>query len=329
VVPRIAVRKGGAQTVLTGGFMPPGADAVVPVERTTTSEGRVAFTKSPERGEFVYTAGRDVRKGEIVLQRGRTVRGPDLVLMGSLHFARVPVYAKPRVAVVPTGNELTEDISEVKPGRVVETHSFLISRLIEGAGGITVQMPIARDDLGEIRDCIRAALKVSDIVLTLAGSSVGEADLTGSAIDALGKPGILVHGMKVHRGRVMGFGAVAGKAIIILPGPVQGAVNAFAIMAYPLIRSFLGKGFEEPPSIPAVMGNAWEANERYPDFTKVVYVKLDVTGAGVEVHASVGETEKMTLLTRNDGYVLVDEATTSLRKGDRVRVHLLPGFSPS
>jgi len=251
-----------------------------------------------------------------------------LVLLGSLHFENVPVYAKPRVAILPTGDELTEDIRDERPGKVVETHSFLLSRLIQGAGGTPVQMPIARDDLGEITGSISAALTASDIVLTLAGSSVGEADLTSSAIDALGKPGVLVHGMKVHRGRVMGFGVVGGKAIVILPGPIQGAANAFSLMAFPLIRAFLGLGFEQPMSVPASMGNSWDAGDRYRDFSKVVYVKVDLSGKEVSVFASVGETEKMTFLTQNDGYLLVDEATASLKKGDRVRVHLLPGLSP-
>jgi molybdopterin molybdotransferase len=328
VVPKKVVKRGEAQTILTGGFMPSGADAVVQVERTRKSGRSIVFIRPPAQGEFVYAAGRDVRKGEVVLQKGRLLRGSDLVLLGALHVDAVPVYAKPRVAIIPTGNELTEDIRDDRPGRVVETHSFLLSRMIEGAGGIPVQMPIVSDDLDEITDCIRGALKTADIVLTLAGSSVGEADLTENAIDALGKPGVLVHGMKVHRGRVMGFGAVGGKAIIILPGPIQGAANAFLLMAYPLIRSFLGRGFEQPLSIPAAMSNAWDAGDRYPDFSKVVYVKIDLSGPDVRAYASVGETEKMTFLTQNDGYILVGERTTSLMKGDPVRVHLLPGLSP-
>ncbi len=328
VVPKRRVARGEAQTVLTGGFMPPGADAVVPVEHTRASGDRVLFTGSPTKGAFVYPKGRDVSRGDVVVPEGRVLRGSDLVLLGSLHFERVPVFGRPRVAILPTGNELTEDVLDARPGKVVETHSVMLSRMVEGAGGLSVQMPIARDDPTEITDCVRAALSVADIVLTLAGSSVGEADLTEAAIGAVGKPGVLVHGMKVHRGRVMGFGAVDGKAVIILPGPIQGAINAFCVMAYPLIRAFLGRGFEEPASLPAVMDNSWDAGDRYPDFAKVVYVKLDSSGPEVRVKASAGETEKMTFLAQNDGYILVDEKTTSLKKGDRVRVHLLPGLSP-
>ena len=326
VLPRRRVKQGDAQTVLTGGFIPPGADAVVQVERTELSGRRVVFRRAASRGDFVFAAGRDVSKGDVVLRRGRVLRGQDLVLIGSLHRDRVPVFAKPRVAVIPTGSELTEDILDDRPGKVVETHGLLLSKLIAEAGGLPVQMPVAKDDLGAIRSALRVALRTADIVLTLAGSSVGEADLTETAIDSLGEPGVVVHGMKVHRGRVMGFGVVKGRAVVILPGPIQGAVNAFAVMAYPLIRSFLGRGFEEPPSIPAVMANSWEA-DRYPDFTKVLYAKLETTGREARVRVSTAETEKMTFLTQNDGYILADEKTAALARGDPVRFYVLPGLS--
>src|SRR5208283_346183 len=184
-------------------------------------------------------------------------------------------------------------------GKVVETHSLLLSRLVEGAGGIPIPFPIARDNLVDIESSMRRALRVADLVLTLAGSSVGEADLTENAIANSGKPGVLVHGMKVFRGRVMGFGAVGGKAIVILPGPIQGAVNAFALMAYPVIRSFLGRGFEEPPSLPATVGADWDAANRYPDFSKLVYTRLNAEGPDLVAEPSKGETEKITHMTRN------------------------------
>lgn len=327
VFPRKRVAKGEAHAILTGGFLPTGADAVVQVESTRREGSKVVFTRAPKVGEFVYPAGRDVRRSEVVISAGRELRGPDVVLLGSLHLDKVRVYRRPRVAILPTGNELTDDVRETRPGRVVETHGFLLSRMIDGAGGVPVRFPIVKDDGPAIAASLRSALRVADIVLTLAGSSVGEADLTEGAIRSVGRPGMLVHGMKVTRGRVMGFGAVDGKAVIILPGPIQGAANAFAVMAYPLIRSYLGRGFEEPPSVPATMGNDWDADERFGDFTKVVYVRKDDNGGTLVVHASSGETEKMTFLSRNDGYLLVGGETTSLRKGDPVRMYLLPGLS--
>jgi molybdopterin molybdotransferase len=325
--PKRPLKKGEAHSVLTGGFIPTGADTVVQMETVKADPDSVTFSNPVERGEFVYSRGRDVKKGEKVLDAGRILRGTDLVLIGSLHTERVPVCSKPRVAIIPTGNELSEKIRGTEPGKVAETHTFLLTRLIEGAGAIPVRMPITRDDAGEIRQSIRVALRVADLVLTVAGSSVSETDVTEEAINASGEPGVLVHGMKVTRGRVMGFGVANGKAVIILPGPIQGALNAFTVMAYPLIRAFLGRGYESPPSIPAMMADDWDAGKRFRTFTKVVYVKTDTDGAVVTVHPSYGETEKVTFLTQNDGYLLVGEDTVVMKKGDPVRVHLLPGLS--
>jgi len=325
--PRRALKKGEAHSILTGGFVPAGADSVVQSEMVRVSGGVVAFSGPVELGEFVYPRGRDVKRGERVLEAGRTIRGTDLVLLGSLHLERVPVYAKPRVAIIPTGSELSEKIGATEPGKVAETHTLLLSRLIEGAGAIPVHMPIVRDDADEIRGSIRVGLRAADIVLTLAGTSVSESDLTEEAINSSGKPGVLVHGMKVTRGRVMGFGVAGGKAVIILPGPIQGAVNAFTLLGYPLIRALLGKGFESPPSIPARMSNDWEAPRKFSHFTKVVFVKKMTDCEPLAVEASMGETENVMFLTRNDGYLLLGENVVTQKKGDSVRVHLLPGLS--
>ena len=325
--PKRPLKKGEAHAVLTGGFIPAGADTVVQMETVKADSESVTFSNAVERGEFVYAWGRDVNKGERVLEAGRILRGTDLVLIGSLHMDRVPVCSKPRVAIIPTGNELSEKISGTEPGKVAETHTFLLARLIEGAGGIPVRMPITRDDADEIRQSIRVALRAADLVLTVAGSSVSETDVTEEAINASGEPGVLVHGMKVTRGRVMGFGVANGKAVIILPGPIQGALNAFIVMAYPLIHAFLGRGYESPPSIPAVMADDWDAGKRFRTFTKVVYVRTNADGAVVTVQPSYGETEKVTFLTQNDGYLLVGEDIVVMKKDDPVRVHLLPGLS--
>jgi molybdenum cofactor synthesis domain-containing protein len=327
-LPRRRLKAGEAHSVLTGGFIPDGADSVVQAERVQASKASVSFSVPVELGEYVYPRGRDVKKGEKVLAKGRVLRGPDLVLLGSLHLGEVTVFARPRVAVLPTGSELSEKISDTEPGKVAETHTLLLSRLIEGAGGTPVQMPIARDDREEIEQSIRVALKAAEIVITLAGTSVSEADLTEEAINAAGKPGVLVHGMRVTRGRVMGFGAVGGKAVVILPGPIQGAVNAFNLLVYPLIRSFLGLGFSAPPSFPARMGNDWEAAKRFRDFTKIVFVRLDATGEHIAVEGSMGETENVSFLSQSDGYLVLGEETTSLSRGDLVRVYLPVGLCP-
>jgi molybdenum cofactor synthesis domain-containing protein len=239
----------------------------------------------------------------------------------------VPVYARPRVSIIPTGSELTPRIRNPPKGKVVETHGLFLAALIEGAGGIPIKQDIVPDDVGALTRGIESALRTSDIALTIAGSSLGEPDLTEDSINAAGKPGVLVHGVKLHRGRVMGLGVVAGKAIVILPGPIQGAANAFAALAYPIIRAHLGREFESPPWLPARVKTGWDAGDRFRDFSKVVYVKARTQDGEIWVEPWSGETEKMTLLTRSQGYLLLGEGTVGLEVGESVRLNLLPGLS--
>ncbi|HEV2390307.1 MAG TPA: molybdopterin molybdotransferase MoeA, partial [Nitrososphaerales archaeon] len=209
---------GEAMKVLTGGFLPPGADAIVPLEDSSVLAHEIQLTRPVHPGEHVYRAGSDVKKGDRILQAGKQLMGQDLVLLASLHIGAVAAYRRPRVAVLPTGSELTRDISGGRKGKVVESHSLLLELLIEGAGGLPTTLPIARDERRTLTRAIREAIRRSDIVFTLAGSSVGEPDLVESTIRGFGKATTaLVHGVRVNRGRVMGFAIVKGKPVVILP----------------------------------------------------------------------------------------------------------------
>jgi molybdenum cofactor synthesis domain-containing protein len=331
VYPKEKLRPGRAMGVLTGGYLPSGADAVVPVEEAVSRGNAIEVGRPVERGEHVYGAGADVKKGETMLRAGRTLMGQDLVLLASSHFERVAVFKKPRVAIIPTGSELTRDIGDRRNGKVVESHSLLLRHLVEEAGGSAVVLPIVPDEGRALALALKGALKRTEILLTLAGSSIGEPDLVESAIRGFGRSTTaLVHGIKVHRGRVMGVAVVAGKPVVILPGPIQGALNAFIVFGYPLIRHHLGLGLERPPAVVATVGEDWEAKGRYKGFDQVVYLRLTRDSARPDrllAMPSSGETEKASFLVSKNAYAMVSGKRAFLKKGERIDAHLLPGFS--
>jgi molybdopterin molybdotransferase len=330
VLPKGRLGPGEAMKVLTGGFLPIGGDAVVPLEDVDVREGEIRVGRPVEKGERVYGAGGDVRKGERILQAGRTLMGQDLVLLASLRLEKVVAFKRPRVAILPTGTELTANIGDSRSGVVVESHSLLLERLVEGAGGIAVTLPIVPDEKRALARALSGALKQNEIVLTLAGSSVGEPDLVDSTIRGFGRSTtVLVHGIRVNRGRVMGFAVVGGRPVVILPGPIQGALNAFIVLGYPLIRYHLGMGWEQPPTVAATMADDWDATGKFKDFDQVVYLRLtkDPAGQGLLAMPSSGETENVSFLVSKNAYVLVPGATPRLAKGDRIEARLLPGFS--
>jgi molybdopterin biosynthesis enzyme len=166
--------------------------------------------------------------------------------------------------------------------------------------------------------------------LTIGGSSVGKYDLVKEAIKSRDAGGIIALRTKLDRGRVTGLASLDGKPIIILPGPIQGAINAFIVFAYPLLRLMSGRSEKRSElTIYATMIDDWEARRKFSNFTKIVYVKLVKIRARNRYVARplTGETESMTLLTRCDGYIIVPQHITNMRKGQTVEVNLMPGFS--
>jgi molybdenum cofactor synthesis domain-containing protein len=315
----------------TGGYLPQGANTVVPVEdaQATHKKNEVRIIRALPAGSFVYPRGRDIKKDHEVMKRGRILRPQDIGLLDSLYITKINVLRRPRVAIISTGSELTNNKKYVKSGKVLENHSGIISKLVEELGGIPFRMGIVPDDVTKIRNKIEKAISQSmDLILTLGGSSVGEHDLVETAIKSMGVPQIFFHGVKLDRGRVTGAAISKGRPIIIMPGPIQGAINAFIIFAYPIIKLLSGQIVGKPITLDARLTQEWNARKRFPNFSKVVYVHLRSKENGeYEADCVPGETETLTTFTRSDGYIIVDEKTTCIKPGEKVKVSLLPGLS--
>jgi molybdenum cofactor synthesis domain-containing protein len=318
----LKVGRGEAAKIATGAPLPEGADTVVPVEQATEKEGQVMVAFAPEKGRWVYDRGSDLQKGELVVPRGRPIRAQDVGMLLSLGLAQTPVYVKPRVAILATGSELTNRPS--KEGKVRNSHSPIFLRLARSVGAEPVDSGIAKDIPREVARKLRGALGRSDMVITLGGTSAGKHDVVDEAISSL-HPEILFHGIKIERGRVAGFAVVRGKPLLMLPGPIQGAMTAFLLLGIPTIDLLSGRtgGF---PSVSATMKSEWRAREKYSGFTKVFYVRLQ--GEALNVAQPIaGDTESMSVLAKADGFVVVPEEITGVSAGERVEVRLLPGFS--
>lgn len=320
--PGPAISHGEAFQVMTGTPLPSGADAVVPVESAQRVGDHVAIREPIQSGSHVYAAGEDTKEGETILRKGQAIRVQDVGMLMALGFTKARVWRMPKVAVMATGSELAE-LGRPKPGKVVNSHSHVFLRLCERLGCIPLDLGIARDSKPEISRKLRNALVRADLILTLGGTSAGKHDYVAEAVESLG-PDLLVHGIKMDRGRVTGVSVVGGKPVLIMPGPIQGAMNALLLLGLPLIDVLAGTVGREV-DVPCSFSDAWEARKRYADFRKVVYVKRDKGRATAKPLRA--ETESMRILSDADGYVIVPENVTRIDAGDHVVVRLLPGFS--
>jgi molybdenum cofactor synthesis domain-containing protein len=316
--------------VSTGEVLPRLGDTVIPVEYTQldAKNNSIIIQRVSAKGSFVSHKGSEIACKDLLLTKRHILRAQDLALIAMLGIRKLKIFKKPKVAIIPTGNELTEDIADIKRGKILNTNSKIISNLIEKLGGTPLDLGITPDNIHKIKNKIRLALSQSDIILTTGGSSVGLRDLVAESINYIGKPGILVHGIKLDRGRVTGLAALHRRPVIILPGPVQGAVNAFIVFAQPLIRFMLGLYPFNKPFISAKLTEDWNARRKFQDFTKIIYVKLTLSESG-EFHAKpiTGETTDITVLTGSNGFILVPERSTMLKRGQKVKINIFPGLS--
>jgi molybdopterin molybdotransferase len=321
--PKRRISSGAAWQVATGAHLPPGADAVVPREHAKVDGREVLLTLAPKPGDFVYGAGEDVRKGEAVLTRGRPIRAQHVGLMITLGLGQVEVLRKPRVSVMATGSELTADLRP-GAGKIRESHSPVFLRLCEASGCIPINAGIVPDDTKALSTALRKALAGSDFVITLGGTSAGKRDFIVDAVSTL-EPDVVVHGIKLDRGRVTGMASVRGKPILMLPGPIQAAMNAFLVLGTPIIGTLAGGSAIEMKTV-CRLDKPWEARRRFSDFQKVFYVKIH-GGEGAVATPISAETESLKLLADADGYVVVPTAVTRIDEGSLVTVRLFPGFS--
>jgi molybdenum cofactor synthesis domain-containing protein len=319
-LPMKTLRKGEAVAIATGAPVPQGADAVVMVENTKRLDtGDVEMYAAVTPGENISHIGEDVKAGTVVLDRGRKLKPPDLGLLVALGRETVSVVRRPKVAILSTGNEISES-SPVASGRIVDVNRPVLMAMVEECGGVPLDLGIAKDDPEEISKKLKRGLTSADLVLVTAGTSVGKGDLVPDVINALGKPGMLVHGIAMRPSLPTGLAVVNGKPIVSLPGLPVSAMIAFSTFVQPLILRMLGT--EQDPQ-PRIRARATKRIVGVPGFRTFIRVlvrekegklfvePLRAPGSGI-----------LTTLTRANGMVVVPENVEGYDEGAEVEVQL-------
>jgi len=227
--------------VPTGCELPKNANAIVPVESVKREGDYIILTRPIAKGFHVIRKGSDIKKNEVILRKGAVIQGQHIKVLLDSGIFKVPVYKKPRVVVMPIGSELTNNLNEHR--KKLETHSYLISHLIEKNGGIAMRKAPIPDDPNLISREVEEALENYDIIVTIGGASVGKMDFTWSEARRIKKPRLEIRGIKVHPGRVTSV-VLFEKPIIMLPGLIQSTLSGTIFILLPLIRFLAGL----PPS---------------------------------------------------------------------------------
>jgi molybdopterin molybdotransferase len=245
--PTILINPGEAARIMTGAEVPPGADAVVPVESTDAEGAKPGLPASPEvqiyrsldAGAYIRQAGEDISQGQKLLHTGRKLQPQDIGLLATLGIISVPVYRRPHIASFSTGNELIDPSSALLPGKIRNSNSYSIAALIEQNGGEVLRLAVAPDDPTVIRRRFdQAVSKQADLILTSAGVSVGAHDYVRSVVEEHGR--LDFWRVNVRPGKPLAFGSYRDIPVIGLPGNPVSAYIGFLLFVLPVLYKLSG-----------------------------------------------------------------------------------------
>ncbi len=240
-IPKIEVEPGKCLDIATGAVMPRGANAVVMVEYTDRKEDKIFIYKPVAPGENVYPAGKDIMAGELLIRKGTVLSAREIGVLSAIGLYEIPVYKKPKVAVISTGNEIVEPGNPLPPGKIYDINAGTIIASVKECGGDPVFLGIIKDDPEHLREKIEKALTFSDMIIFSGGTSKGLGDFSYRVLDEIGKPGILVHGISIQPGKPTIIAIIGEKPVFGLPGYPTSALTVFNLLVAPIIRQISGK----------------------------------------------------------------------------------------
>ncbi|MFC6721922.1 molybdopterin biosynthesis protein [Natrialbaceae archaeon GCM10025896] len=318
--PTVTVDPETAVEISTGAVLPPGADAVVMVERTATEDEEVAVRTAVAPGDGIMVAGADVSAGERALGPGTRLTPREIALLSALGVEDVPVRQGPKVGIVSTGDELVRPGAALDSdsGQIFDVNSYTITTSVEEAGGEAVLYPHVGDDFDALESQLKGAAEECDLVLSSGSTSAGAVDVIYQIIEEQGE--LLCHGVGVKPGKPMLIGELGGAAYVGLPGYPVSALMTFRKFVAPVIQDAAG----EPDTGATTLDGAMAVTERYREGRlRLMPVGVVKDGDGNTLVYPVDKgSGATTSLADADGIVEVPPDVEQLDAGDPVSVEL-------
>ena len=309
--PSFPLNRGECARIATGGMLPTGADAAVMVEHTEAEHGLCLVYRPAAPGENVTKAGDDIRLGQTVLPRGRRIGAAEAAVLAALGVDPVPVFRKPRVAVISTGDELTGRTDA--PGQIRDINGALLCAALTGLGAEPVFLGAVPDDRERILRATSEGVASCDAVLLSGGSSAGTRDMTVDVINELGA--VRFHGIAMKPGKPTVFGVCGGKPVFGLPGHPLAAYFVFRLVFRPYLEALQG-GAAEGGAVRRVvpMGENVPSNHGREEF---LCVRINEKGEAVPLHTRSGV---ISVLTKADGFIRIPRNCEGIAAGTKTEV---------
>lgn len=302
--------------VNTGDYVPDDSDAVLMMEDTISIGDMIEIRAQVHPGKNVGEIGEDVRKNELIFNKSHLLRPCDVAVLASLGIVEVKVYAKPVVAIIPTGNDLLplpgDDVPA--PGKTLDINSLMIGKYVEKWGAIARYCNIVPEDKQLIEEAIKANLD-TDMMVISGGTSVGQRDYVPEVVEKLGTK--LVHGVGLSPGKPTALGVADNVPILCMPGyPAAGLVALFAF-GKPALRKAGNIPDIPDTKVKATLSGKIMSREGYVSYARVILEgniahPLMTAGAGI-----------LSSIAKSDGFVIIPENVEGCEEGSEVEVVLI------
>lgn len=313
---------GQAVIIPTGGMLPAGADAVVMLEYTERPDSSTLLVlKMVAPGENIVVQGEDVQTGTVIIEQGQQIAPQHIGALASCGYTEIQVCKQLEVAIISTGDELVDIQEPLEFGQIRDVNSYALAAMLTEVGCKVKRMGIVKDTYEKFYDALAKAVTMSQLVVISGGSSVGARDYTVRAIEALGTPGVLMHGIAVKPGKPTIYGMVDKVPLFGLPGHPVAAMTICDQLVKLAARMRMGhKQPQERIAIPARLARNVASAPGRDDF---INVRLRKRAGEYTADPILGKSGLISLLAQADGVMHIPTDKSGVYDGEMVEILLI------
>lgn len=316
--PAFGLGAGEAAGIPTGGMLPDGADSVLMLEHAREmGKDMLEAHRAVAPGENVIGKGEDVRKGQPVLKCGIRLRAEDVAVLAGLGITNVPLYERPAVSVMSTGDEVVAAASPLRAGLVRDMNSYSLAGHIISGGGTPLMKGIIGDDYGLLKEAVGQSIADSAMLLISGGSSVGQKDMTARIIADMGR--VLFHNVSIKPGKPTIFGLIGGIPVFGLPGHPRAVTVCFDVFIRPVLEHLCGLRAGSPPSA-TLRAKITKSVHSAPGRQEHISVFLEKSGGELLATPILGKSGLITTLVRANGMVVIPASQLGIERNEIVEV---------
>lgn len=318
--PSLSINSGQCSRIATGAPIPEGANAIVMVEFTEENQNLIEIYKSATPMQFITQKGTDIKKDQLILKKNSVLSPKNQGILAAIGLQNIPLYAKPKVSILSTGNEILSANEPLSYGKIYDINAITLYNSILESQGIPVEMGIVDDEFDTIKSKIEEMIKKSEIIIVTGGTSKGKGDLLPEILSGMNDIDILIHGVRIQPGKPTIISTFKAKTssipIFILPGNPTSCIITYNLFVDPTIRSFTNFPQKQDKIVSAKLRQRIYSSEGRTVFQPMRVI--DSNDKELTIAPIQTGSESITTLSNADGYIKIPEEVQYLEENEIV-----------